>query len=308
MKLRKFMSVLVSASLFVTSFGIAAAAVPETVQGKLAAIEQDTYGAEQTGAVLDRLSRLEKEYDGTHRSGSMMARVDALYDEIYNNGADPSLLAQLNAIEWSMGHKVSMKPVQARVAEMEMGIAGKTDEGTYRQRIGKLSKSAFGEVELPMVQTVVPASTLVKVALVTPVKSKNLKVGDVIKYQVAQDVVVDGLLVFAKGEQGEGVVAKVKQAKNFGRNAEVIVDFKKTKAIDGTYVDTHVGEEAKKEMKQLAMAAGASIAGIVLLGPVGIIGGAFVNGKNIDLPAGTEVYIQTKNEETLYGVQTTLAQ
>ena len=57
-------------------------------------------------------------------------------------------------------------------------------------------------------------------------------------------------------------------------------------------------------MKQLAMAAGASLAGIVILGPIGVIAGAFVNGKNIDLPAGTEVFVQTKADATLYGVVT----
>ena len=54
----------------------------------------------------------------------------------------------------------------------------------------------------------------------------------------------------------------------------------------------------------MAMAAGASLAGMLLLGPIGIIGGVFVKGKNIDLPAGTELYIQTEKDESLYGVAT----
>ena len=73
-------------------------------------------------------------------------------------------------------------------------------------------------------------------------------------------------------------------------------------------VDAYVGEEAKEEMKQYAMAAGASLAGILILGPIGVIGGAFVKGKDIDLPAGTEMYIETTADTTLYGVTTTLAQ
>ena len=154
----------------------------------------------------------------------------------------------------------------------------------------------------------VPAETLIKVALVTPVDSDNLKVGDTIRYKIADDVIVNGKLVFAKGLPGEGTVTKVKQARNFGRNAEVNIDFNKTKSIDGTYVDTYVGEEAKKEMKNLAMAAGASLAGIAVLGPIGIVAGAFVHGKDVRLPAGTELYIQTKADTTLYGVVTTQAQ
>ena len=55
----------------------------------------------------------------------------------------------------------------------------------------------------------------------------------------------------------------------------------------------------------MAMAAGASIAGMVLLGPIGIIGGAFVHGKNIDLPEGTEFYIQTSRDTVIYGIPVT---
>ena len=60
------------------------------------------------------------------------------------------------------------------------------------------------------------------------------------------------------------------------------------------------------EIKNLAYAAGASVAGIALLGPIGIVGGIFVQGKDVDLPAGTEAYIQTKEETTIYAIQTNL--
>ena len=305
MKFRKVCAIFLSAILLVSSMGMASAATPETVQAKLSAMEKDTYGTEQTGALLDRINKLEKDYDGTHRTGSMMARVDALYSEIYTNGSKPSVLAELNAIEWNIDHEVSMKSVEKRVADMEMTINGQTNEGTYKKRIQALASSSFGTVDLPMVQINVPKNTLIKVALVDPVNTKNLKKGDTIRYKVAADVIVDGKLVFAKGEPGDGVVTKVKQARNFGRNAELEIDYKQTKSIDGTYVATFMGEESKQEMKNLAMAAGASLAGIVILGPIGVIGGAFVKGKNIDLPEGTEFYIQTKDNTTMYGVATT---
>lgn len=308
MKFRKVCSAFLSAVMFATSIGMASAAAPTTVQDKLAAIEKDTYGTEQTGALTDRINKLEKDYNGTHRTGSMMARVDAIYDQLYSNSAKPSVLTEINAIEWNINHEVSMKPVESRVADMEMTFNGKTSEGTYENRIQALGHLSFGSETLPIEQTDVPANTLIKVALVDPVNAKNLKAGDVIRYKVVQDVIVNNQLVFAKGEPGEGVVKKVQQAKNFGRNAEVEIEFHKTKAIDGTYVETFLGAESEQEMKNLAMAAGASLAGIVILGPIGIIGGAFVKGKNIDLPEGTEFYIQTKDDTTLYGVVTTMAE
>ncbi|WP_303840687.1 hypothetical protein [Selenomonas ruminantium] len=305
MKFRKVCALFLTVMLLVSSVGMASAAAPETVQAKLAAVEKDTYGTEQTGALLDRINKLEKDYDGSHRTGSMMARVDAIYDEIYTNGSKPSVLAQLNAIEWNIDHEVSMNSVEKRVADMEMTINGQTNEGTYKKRIQDLAAASFGTTDLPMVQINVPKNTLIKAALVDPVNTKNLKKGDAIRYKVAADVIVDGKLVFAKGEPGDGVVTKVKQARNFGRNAELEIDYKQTKSIDGTYVATFMGEEAKQEMKNLAMAAGTSLAGIVILGPIGVIGGAFVKGKNIDLPEGTEFYIQTRDNTTMYGVATT---
>jgi hypothetical protein len=298
---------MLSAVFLISSMGMAAASTPETVQDKLAAVEKDTYGVEQTGALVERINKLEKDYDGTHRSGSMMARVNAIYDEVYTNSTKPSTLADLNAIEWNIDHQVSMNSVEKRIADMEMSINGKTSEGTYKQRIQALSKASFGSETLPLEQTLVPANTLIKVALVDPVNTKNLKKGDTVRFKVAGDVIVNSKLVFAKGLPGEGTVKNVQQARNFGRNAKLEIDFNKTKSVDGTSVDTFMGEESTKEMKSLAMAAGASLAGIVLLGPIGIIGGAFVNGKNIDLPEGTEFYIQTKADTTLYGVATTLA-
>ena len=301
---KKIISMLLTVVLLATTMGMAAAATPETVQAKLALIETDTYGSEQTGAVMDRLSKLEKDYDGKHRSGSLMARVDAIYAELYKNDSGPSLLARLNAIEWNIDHEVSMKPVESRLSDMELHLLGKTEEGTFNSRIKSLGQASFGAEELPIEKVQVPANTLIKIATVDPVNAKKLKAGDMIRFKVAEDVIVDGDLIFAKGEPGEGKVEKVRQAKNFGRNAEVEIDFYVTKSIDGTEVDTYIGEQAKKEMKQLAMAAGASVASMLLLGPIGIIGGAFVKGRNVDVPAGSELFIQTENEQSLYGVIT----
>ena len=304
---QKCMSAFVAATFLVSTMGTAFAATPETVQAKLDLCETDTYGQPQTGAIMERINKLEKDYDGKHRTGSMMARTNAIYDSMYTNTATPSILAELNGIEWTIRHEVSATPVQTRITDMETELNGKTSEGTYTKRIRALADYAFGENQLPIEITTVPQNTLVKIALAEEVTTKNVKKGDTVHFTVADDVIVDGRLIFAKGEPGTAVVEKVQQARNFGRNAKLELTDYKVKSMDGTVADAYVGEEAKEEMKQYAMAAGASLAGIVLLGPIGVIGGAFVKGKDIDMPAGTEMYIQTKGDTVLYGVTTTLA-
>ena len=304
---KKFLSALVTAVFFVSTMGSAFAATPETVQAKLESVESDTYGQPQTGSIMERINKLEKDYTGTHRQGSMMARADALYDSVYENNGAPSILAELNGIEWTIRHEVSASPVQDRIMNMETEVSGKTSEGTFTKRIRALADFAFGANQLPIEQVTVPGNTLVKVALVDEITTKNVKKGDRVRFQVADDVIVDGRLIFAKGEPGVATVEKVQQARNFGRSAKLELTDYQVKSMDGTEVDAYVGEEAKEEMKHYAMAAGASLAGIALLGPIGIIGGAFVKGKDIDLPAGTEMYVQTSANSPLYGVTTTLA-
>lgn len=304
--LKKLFRIMLSFVLIVTTVGMstAAAAIPDDMQGKLADVERAAYGGVQTGPIIERINRLEKDFTGTHPSGSIMERTDVLYDMMFNNDRGPSVLTQLNAVEWSISKKVSMEPVQKRVGDLETQIAGKQTEATYLARIDKLAGYAYGSKPIPLTQIALPMNALVKISTVTPINAKNLKAGDLIEFQAAEDIMDNGMLLFAKGAPGLGVVQKVSQAGNFGRDAKVVIDFKQLKAIDGTEVDMVLGKESQKMMESMAMAAGASIAGMAILGPIGIIGGAFVKGKNINFPAGTELLIQTKADTSLYGLET----
>ncbi len=300
---RKLLGVLLAAVMLFETMGVALAAAPATMADKLAEVERTAYGTPQTGALLDRVNKLEKDFEGDHSPNeSVMQRVDNLYAAMFKNESSPSLVTRMNAIEWGITRSVSMDSIQKRVSDMEIAMTGAPSEGTYRARIDTLAGYAFGSKDVPLEKTQVPVNTLVKASLVTPVNAKNLKVGDRIEIKSEEDVIENGRLLFAKGAPGYGEVTKVKQAGNFGRDAEVQIDFKAMRAMDGTDAAMTLGEAAKEKMQSMAFAAGASIAGIALLGPIGIIGGAFVKGKNINLPEGTELYIQTAEPMTIYGL------
>ena len=67
---QKICALMLTLALALTSIGTAfAAEPPNAVQSKLALIEQDTYGREQTGALIDRINRLER--DGNLRAGTL---------------------------------------------------------------------------------------------------------------------------------------------------------------------------------------------------------------------------------------------
>lgn len=281
-----------------------------TLQSKLILVEQSVYGYEQTGALLPRIARLEQDFYGKTSSSNtaISDRINTLYTTMFDNSVRPSAITQMNGIEWFLSRQVSIKSITDRLTTLEFNIYGKPVDGNLQKRMNDLALLAYGnsDAKSPLVSTTIPADTLIKIKLVTPLNTDKSNVGDKVKFQAAEDIIYNGQLIIAAGSPGEGVVTKVKSARNFGRNGEINVDFQQIQAFDGTTLPTLLGEKSRVEMKSLALATGASVAGIALLGPIGIVGGIFVQGKDIDLPEGTELYIQTAENTTVYAIETTL--
>lgn len=281
-----------------------------TLQSRLVLVEQAAYGQGQSGALMTRISNLENDFYG-RTSGTNTAlsdRINTLYATMYDNSTRPSAVTQMNGIEWFLSGRVSNKSITERITALETEFYGKPSGGTLQKRMNALAISAYGnsDTRTPLVSTTIPADTLIKIKLVTPLNSDTTKAGEKVQFQSAEDIIYNGRLIIAAGSPGEGIVTKVKGAQNFGRNGEISVNFQQIQAFDGTIVPTVLGDKAKTEIKNLAMAAGASVAGMALLGPIGIVGGIFVQGKDADLPAGTELYIQTQQDANIYAIRTNL--
>ncbi|MBE8951278.1 MAG: hypothetical protein SR3Q1_11940 [Quinella sp. 3Q1] len=290
-------SMIFSASVF--------AASEDSANDKLAKIEIDTYGTEQSGALLDRISRLEKSYNGQNMNGNMNARIDAIYNVLYENDTEPGILAKINALEWNVSHEVKSGGVDTRLTALENSILGKSTDGTFNERIRALAKASYGEEILPIMLTPLSANLLIKVATTVPVGSKTLQEGDTIPIKVVEDVFVDGNLVFARGLPGEGTVINVHRAKNIFSNGKIETDFHTLKAIDGQDVKICAGVEALDAMTADSMARGLSLLGQTFSGKNKQIEEVLVRGKNIDLPAGVELYVQIKTPIVVYGVKQT---
>lgn len=279
-------------------------AVPDdSANAKLAKIETDTYGMEQSGALLDRISRLEKSYNGQNMNGNMNARIDAIYGVLYENNSGPGILAKINALEWNINHEVQSGGVNRRLESLENLIFGKINEGTFNERIRNLSKASFGAEILPITLIPVPENILIKVVTTVPVGSKTLQEGDTIPIKVVEDVFIDGGLIFANGLTGEGTVVNVHRAKNIFSNGKIETDFHTIKAIDGQDVRVYAGIEAIDAMTAESMARGLSLLGQTFSGKNKELEEVFVRGKNIDLPAGIELYLQIKTPIVIYGVK-----
>ena len=275
-----------------------------TVVDKTAQVEKIIYGTEQTGSLVERINKLEKDVYGAESQEALIKKTDRLYTYTKETTETaPSLILRVNAIEWTLTHSQTNSNIKLRVDQLEQLLHGAPTPGAIDSRVAKLNKLAFSNNQ-PEVSTVeVAKDTLVKIKLLSALDTRKSRTGDAVAFQAVEDVYVNDLLVIAKGAPGTGKVTAVEQAKNFGRDAKLEISFETVQAVDGNSLIIFLGDKAKEETRSTAKAAGASVVGMAVLGPIGIVGGAFVHGQEITIPAGAEMFIQTKETVSLYGIK-----
>ena len=280
-----------------------AALLEQTPLEKIGAVEKILYGSEQEGSLIERTNKLEKELFGLPGKEALMSKVERIYVYVRDSSAStPSLIFKMGALEWSLTQSVGKGPLKSRLDTLERTVSGVMGTGSIDSRVSRLMTITFANARLQTGMVTLPKDSLVKIKLVTPLDSKRNKTGDAVEFEVAEDLYAGGMMVLPKGAPGIGKLTKVEQAQNFGRDAKLEVNFEKVTALDLTLVPTVLGEKAKKETESTATAAGAGFAGMILLGPIGVVGAAFVHGKNITVPAGTTLFIQTQADLDLTGL------
>lgn len=285
---------------------VSAQAVTEmTLLDKTVTMEKFYYGTEQTGSLVDRINQLEKDIYGAATKDALMTKVDRIYSYTKENGpAAPSFVIRLNAMEWALNHSVTSQSAKARLEANEHVLLGNVAASSFDDRLTKLTNLAYSNGQIDVGSTTLTKDTLIKIKIVSPLSTKTSRPGDAVVFQAADDIYTGGVLAIAKGAIGTGKVTKVEPPKNFGRDAELQVTFNTVEAMDGSVVKTVMGEKAKEETKSLAKAAGATVAGLAILGPVGVVGGAFVHGQDIEIPADSQMFIQLADDANVYGLQT----
>jgi len=134
---------------------------------------------------------------------------------------------------------------------------------------------------------VVPQGTQVVLVFDQPVKSETAKVGDRVKLHVRDNVAVGSQLVIRKGTPVGGIIGTVKHRKVYGINAKIRIALNPVMSVQGVPINI----EARTTGQQLAgkktgQAAAATAGGAIIAGPIGLVGGAFIHGKQVHIKAG----------------------
>ncbi len=272
---------------------------------KIKAMEIILYGAALEGSLVERMDNIEYDVNGLMTSEPILTRINEMYNYLQGKQEDgnASFATQLNVVEWRLNESMSGGPAKTRIEAAEKLLNGKVDEGALSTRLEDLLElvSYEGGV-VPVQQVTLPKDSVIKVEFTQELGNKINKVGDEVAFKAADNLYVNDVLVLPKGATGVGKVKKVVQPGMFGKDGRVDIDFMYIYGTDGTEIPVFVGELAEQQAKSYAGAAGAAIGGMIILGPIGAVGGAFVKGSSVTIPVGSVTYVQTTEDVTMQGV------
>ncbi|WP_303051901.1 hypothetical protein [uncultured Dialister sp.] len=282
---------------------------PATLSDRIDRVDEVIYGSAQSGSLISRVDNADNLIYGNGNSSAsgLDNRITNLYTDVVksDNDAQPSIATRVNAMEYYLTDEIRSDSLKTRMGDLENKVYGAEKKGAIDQRLANLEKSVYGDQHYEMKTVELPADTVFKISLNDDVSSKTNQVGDPVTFTVQEDVSVGNVLVLPKGAQGSGVVTKVSRPKSFGRSGALDISFDQVFSVDDEVIPTVLGPEAKEKLKMEAAAVGASTIGALALGPIGLVGGFFVKGKDVSLPAGSTLYIETQEAVTTKGLELT---
>lgn len=274
-----------------------------SITDKITVMEKLLYGTGQTGSLIQRMDSMEDDVYGAVTTDAILTRVDNMYSYLEGGSGQVSFATKLNVVEWQLNESMSGGPAKNRIEETEKLLYGTVQAGSLSSRLEELLKlSAYSDGNIPVQQVTLPKDSVFKIVFTSEMSTKTSKQDDVVNFKAADNLYVNDILVLPKGATGVGKIKKVVQPSVFGKDGRIDITFSYVYGTDGTKIPITVGELAKQKANSIAGAAGAAIGGLMILGPVGIVGGAFVKGNSVTIPAGCETYVQTSEDTSLQGV------
>ncbi|MFA6693351.1 MAG: hypothetical protein WCS44_00755 [Bacillota bacterium] len=302
--MKRCLTVLLVSLMLVLPLVTMAAEVPPTHQA-LTEIEVMLYGGASEGPLVNRLSSIEQDLFGSVKTGAFVQRLASAYNYITGESlAEGSVILKLNVIEWALFQNLSTGSIVSRIGEIENQFYGQLSTGSIFTRVNTISSDIFPASSFNVESVKMPSGTMVKVKLDTDLNSEQTKAGTVVAYTVAEDVVVNERLVIPAGAQGRGTVLSVEPSGNMGKGGSIEISWGTLKAIDGTRVDVGMTEKTINafNLGKNEISAASSVAGGVVISPVGLASGLFVKGKEMIVPGGTRFSIEVKYETRIGGV------
>ena len=290
---------IITLMVFFTYNPVAAQVIP---LNKLAEAEEIIYGSFQEDAIINRIANLEKTIYDKKMTGSLIERSERIVNYVLPTGDKPSLVFMINTLEWALTNNISNGQIHERLDRIEEMVFGQVQSGAMVDRIKRLLELSLPEGKIPVEKIVLPADTLMKIKLLDKISSLDSHVGDKVSFSIVNDIIVEGNMIIPANTRGYLRISSIDAAGKMGKDGDVKLSFSDIIAIDGSKIAVKIDEKSQNENRSKELAIGASVLGSIILGPVGLIAGFFVQGDEEEVPAGTELFVQTENSYEVYSL------
>ena len=305
---RTFFAVVMMLSALLIPVGMATADENSSAQ-MMGTIETILYGESSKGGLIERLSTAEEALFGRSLPGTVAERHTAILNFLDVGTEDqPSMLFKLGVAEWIVDKKINAsQPAMTRLETLEMNLGGEIQHGKpIAMRVESILATLVTD-PVTFCSVRLPKDVPLKLRFMDELSPAKSKVGDQVRVELTDDLIVDYCLVAPAGSLLLTEVREVKKPGRFGVPGEVRLNFNGLKPLGPQRPTVTVGEASKKAIEDarkmgdkgegtLIGAGAASVAGAAILGPVGLISGIFIRGNSLRIPEGAITYIQTAED------------
>ena len=282
-----------------------AAEVDRDLDKRISRVERYIYGDEQTAETADRLRQIEEDLFGRSTGQTDSEKSRYLHDFIFKGSASNlSLDMKLSFLEWKLFNKTGEGTLEARLAEIDKKVIGNVSMEPMAFRLEQLVHLTIERGLISLHTVTIPAGTEIRRRMKKDLSSLTAAKGDKIPMVVADDLFINGnILAMTKGGIVTAEVKNVRRGGRFGRTGYVNLDVRNIESMDASLLPIKIEDAGSKfDKRKIGMAAGASTLGYLVLGPIGLAGGAFIKGGEVEVPAGTEISVVTTEDRKVTGV------
>ena len=167
---------------------------------------------------------------------------------------------------------------------------------TFRERL-EADKANAQVSNMPKNEAYVPGGTVLNLELAEALSSKTNRLGDVVKLKMLDNLLINDVVVVPAGALVYGKITELTGSGLFGRAGKLAFSVDSVKAVNGVEIPL-------KYMGKIE--AGSDGGAVAVATVVSLVGGLFMKGKNVSVPAGTKIGAKVKNDTDLHTTLTNL--
>lgn len=157
--------------------------------------------------------------------------------------------------------------------------------------IAILSSPVFAQDVKPLV---LEDGTPVRLLLDESVSSESARNGDLIRFDVVEDVSLNGIIVIPRGSTAWATVTKAESKKRMGRGGKLDINIDKVRLADGEKIPLRAVEGAKGGGNTAGIATGIVLTSLVLWPAAPLF--LLIHGKDVTIPQGRQITAFTQGD------------